>query len=584
MGDVKNSEQNQSRLVNDQVGDSGGEKVEDRRLDLSKGEVKVSDGKKAEDEEKRIEEVVLKTPPRMEEKEVEDKRRDVSSGRDKVLGDEGGTDSEVEVNSENSGLELLSEQGGKKIDKVELEEPRGVLAEKEAEASSSSEIKLSKEDQEISAALNPQSSLKDLQKSLCGIEPVFAMGLSLEKQKEIHEASKVRFQKILESCPEFRSSVVYARPGDLANTRFPKRELTFTSPGRFVVYEIENQIDEQILECSEDKKNIHIFSLSTHYNAGESQRGYIVDGSSQPLWPGLGEANEICQYDNSQGALGQKVNKKLFELTNAYLTNGGFNMLTHVLDESTHKYMRDGHLLLAEEGYIEMPADLPAVQKEELDSLDDKDFWETHLSEMKDLAEHFSKELWSGLELPCLETVPDGGQNPVHLILSAAPALGAIKPYATLLKIRRAQIRSDKSQPDNLFSEEMKAKVDQRWEQSKFLREELSLWAAFASFMAQFEHTLSVAGKNPDKGVVLHLTGTGLGRGKNHPNSVATGLIFAAHAFDAKLRKENIGNVTVVFSRLASGCDDATRICAKTLLEAKGLDQKSLFTKIQTRA
>ena len=488
----------------------------------------------------------------------------------------------------------LNSKGSRKTSPLALEEDkpniedserRDVEEEKEAEdlrASRSSEFKvenLSEVDRKISALLKSNATLEDLQFELDDLETVSTEEMSLEERREAHEASKTRFQDLLKSCPEFRAAAHYCSPGNLANMEFPRKEDLCTTANRFLVYTTDTPIEQRILRFSQDRQNaIHILALSSQYDAREFK--WI---ESQPFG-----------YENRQVDPHSR-NEKLFALTDFYLTNGGFNMLAGVLTEETMKCMKKGKLLLAKEKYTREPSGLSYIPPEDIRTLDNKKFWQKELAAIEQRTKQFTKEKWSHLELPCLEMVPDGGINPVHFILTAAPHLGAIAPYELLLRIKKLRNEFDNAEekktvlrpglktqledtPQIFKDEQTRFTVDSYWKRSEFLREEFPRFAAFASYMAQFGHALSVARDNPKKEVILHLSAVGIGSYRNLPNVVASALLYAAHFFDEKLRNEGITNISVFFER-TNDDNEAARICIQTLADARGVNGQVLFTR-----
>jgi len=190
------------------------------------------------------------------------------------------------------------------------------------------------------------------------------------------------------------------------------------------------------------------------------------------------------KYNHTQGPLSQRINPIVFEMANAFLTNLGFNMMEYALPSAGKTYTDRSPI---EHGYL-IPTD------ETIDDL------------AVDLFTNFQK-----LEVPCYESRPSRSGESVYLMLGAAPAIG----YSHNLKTSKKSCK------------------------------DLPYWAYLANFTAQFKQTIALLTKYPEKGVVYHVTGTGLGVFGCSSFAFATAFQKAATMFRNVLNEEDRGRVYV---------------------------------------
>lgn len=171
--------------------------------------------------------------------------------------------------------------------------------------------------------------------------------------------------------------------------------------------------------------------------------------AANPFTPQVGEAIEKSEWDHTQGPLAQRTNPSIFECVNAFLANLGFCMLTNVSPSAGKTYEKGSPI---EHGYLR-PSD------ENVECL------------KKEMEENFCK-----IELPCYESQVTQNGESVFLILGAAPAFGYV------------------SGPTNSPAHNT-----------------LLYYAYLGAFLAQFNQVQTLLQRNPDKEIVFHVTGTGLG-------------------------------------------------------------------------
>ena len=179
---------------------------------------------------------------------------------------------------------------------------------------------------------------------------------------------------------------------------------------------------------------------------------YNAAEALDPHTPCVGKAMEDSKKDNTQGPLAQRTNPIIFEVVNAFLANLSFNMLERVLPAGSH----------LEHGYLRPDE-----------------------STVKKLGDTMCKN-YAKIECPCYESKPRADGESVYLMLGAAPALA----YAKIKHLTETCQPLEINTPDFY---------------------NLEYWAYLGSFSTQFKQALFLIKAHPDKKVVLHITGTGIG-------------------------------------------------------------------------
>ncbi|WP_420421496.1 hypothetical protein [Simkania sp.] len=251
----------------------------------------------------------------------------------------------------------------------------------------------------------------------------------------------------------------------------------------------------------------------------DSKRVHLFSAASQynaaeapgPYTPPIGKAMIKSEFDHTQGPLAQRTNPLAFECVTAYLTHLGFNMMEKALPSAGTTYT-DGSAI--QHGYL-CPTNASVSQLAD------------------ELEQNFEK-----YKAPCYESRVSGATESVYLILGAAPAFG----YSYNL---------DKG--------------------SEACRK-LQYWSYVANFTAQFKQTLELLKKSPDKEVVLHITGIGLGVfGSKDPElanrfnqTFADALKHTGSLFQKQLNKEDRGRVHVQLESY-NGTDALQSVCTDHL-------------------
>lgn len=219
--------------------------------------------------------------------------------------------------------------------------------------------------------------------------------------------------------------------------------------------------------------------------------------------PPLGQAMLKSKNDNTQGPLAQRTNPLVFELVTAYLTHLGFNMMEKALPSAGTTFAHGSPI---EHGYLR-------PTNENIKHLADE------------LEANFEK-----YEAPCYESRLKGASESVYLILGAAPAIA--------------------------YSYDLNPETD--------ACKRLQYWAYVANFTAQFKQTLALLEKYPDKEVVLHITGVGLGVFGCDGRSFAEALKHTGSLFQKQLSEKDRKRV---FVQLEShhGTDALQEVCVKHL-------------------
>lgn len=230
---------------------------------------------------------------------------------------------------------------------------------------------------------------------------------------------------------------------------------------------------------------------------------YNCAEAGSPFTPGVGEAMSRSEGDHTQGPFAQRTNPVLFEFVTTFLTNLGFNMMEKVLPSAGKTYQHNDSIA---HGYLR-PTD------ETIDQL------------TQELRENFS-----AYEAPCYESKLSEGAESVYLMLGAAPAVG----YSYSLT-----------------------------KDSK----ELQYYAHLANFTALFSQTQTLLNRHPDKEVVLHITGVGLGVFRCDEKVFAEAFAKAAFTFQESLSPEDKKRVHVQLEshQKSNGTLDALSRVAQTL-------------------
>lgn len=215
--------------------------------------------------------------------------------------------------------------------------------------------------------------------------------------------------------------------------------------------------------------------------------------------PPIGQAMIKSEHDHTQGPLAQRTNPVVFECVTAYLTHLGFNMMEKALPSAGTTYTHGSPI---EHGYLR-PTN-------------------TNINELaEELEANFEK-----YEAPCYESRVQGASESVFLILGAAPAIG----YSYGLT------RDSKA------------------------CKKLQYWAYVANFTAQFKQTLALLEKYPDKDVVLHVTGVGLGVFGCDNKTFAEALKHTGSLFQKQLNEKDRKRVSVQMESY-KGTDALQDVC-----------------------
>ncbi len=177
---------------------------------------------------------------------------------------------------------------------------------------------------------------------------------------------------------------------------------------------------------------------------------YNAAEAPTPFIPQVATAMAASKHDSTQGPLAQRTNPTIFECVNAFLPNLGFNMMTNVLPSAGETY--DSNTPIAC-GYLRPNS--------------------RNLSKLsKEMMRNFKN-----FETVCYESRPSINGQPLFLILGAAPALGYSDGFDVNSKACKC----------------------------------LQYWAFIANFTTLFKQAMTLLQKYPNKKIVVHVTGTGLG-------------------------------------------------------------------------
>jgi len=213
-----------------------------------------------------------------------------------------------------------------------------------------------------------------------------------------------------------------------------------------------------------------------------------------PFTPGVGEAMSRSVGDYTQGPLAQRTNPVMFEFVTAFLTNLGFNMMENVLPSAGKTYQTSSPI---EHGYLR-PSNVNIEQ----------------------LANEMEQN-FTDIEVPCYQSKLSEDSELVYLMLGAAPALG-------------------------IYS----SGLDQDSENCK----KLQRFAYMANFSAQFNQVKTLLARYPEKEIVLHMTGTGLGVFGNDEEVFSEVFAKVAYTFQEDLSSQDKARVHVQFESF-SGSD-----------------------------
>ncbi|MCB1110209.1 MAG: hypothetical protein KDK64_04455 [Chlamydiia bacterium] len=228
----------------------------------------------------------------------------------------------------------------------------------------------------------------------------------------------------------------------------------------------------------------HVSKDSSRVHLFSVASQYNASEAPSPFTPQVGEAMSKSEGDNTQGPLAQRTNPIMFELVTAFLTNLGFNMMEKVFPSAGKTFLPTSSI---EHGYLR-PTNANVGQFAE----------EMELS-------------FDQIELPCYESHLQEGAHPIFLILGAAPALGYSPGLA------RGSTDCQK----------------------------LQYYAYQALFSAQFNQVRTLLERYPDKDIVFHVTGTGLGVFKCDPKIFSNAFQKVAYTFQESLAAEDRARVHV---------------------------------------
>ncbi|NGX61576.1 MAG: hypothetical protein K940chlam9_01063 [Chlamydiae bacterium] len=280
-----------------------------------------------------------------------------------------------------------------------------------------------------------------------------------------HETAKAEFSKTMDLFKW--GDVDYPCSGEIEDLESLENQELNTSLFHFSAT---NGVQGDIPRSSKDTKNIHVYQVASQYNAAEAPN---------PGTPPIGEAMDSSKNDKTQGPLAQRTNPAVFELVTAFLTHLGFNMLEHVLPSAGKTYQKGP----IQHGYL-----CPDSTNIEL------------------LTEEF-KANYSKAEYVCYPSQSscwNGAEQPVYLLLQAAPAIG----YANLGG----------------------ANTD-----------ELQKYAALANYLALFRQGVALAEEQEkEQPVVLHATAVGGGVFGNSQDNLLWGFKMAALAMQEEMAQVNV--------------------------------------------
>ena len=258
-------------------------------------------------------------------------------------------------------------------------------------------------------------------------------------------------------------------------------------------------VQDDIPIASLDQKRVHLFSVASQYNLAEATR---------PFTPAIGEAMSASEKDFTQGPLARRVNPKEFEAMLG-ATHFGANILRDVGIGTT--YDEDSPV---KHGYL-MPSD----------------------NDVERLAGQM-KANYKEIELLSYGCIPEKHKNnkdavPVYSVLAAAPAIR----NATWPKEAQGK---EFTQTDSDHCKE------------------LQYYSYLGTFIAQFQLVHKLLKENPDKELVFHVTGVGLGVFGCDPKVFSQAFKKIAFRFQESLTDEQKKKVHVQFESYKGSQDQVT--------------------------
>lgn len=322
-----------------------------------------------------------------------------------------------------------------------------------------------------------------------------------------HKLAKLAFQEVMAA---FGNEVTYVSPSDL-NQHIDK-SFSMVLPAelkKMVSVKNTKGVEKDILTASNNTDALSFFNVASQYNAAES--------ASNSKTPPLGGAMQFSEHDDTQGPAAQRTNPVLFELVTAFLTHLGFNMMENALPESIGKTYPtdavpaqvDGQSSILH-GYF-----LPAGWFGSANTQQQ----ETAKENLKKDADYL-KEHAHLFETVCYSTHPEGGTNPINLILNAAPCMSALF-YG----------------PD---------------------QDRLEYLAARINFASDLEAVFEASQKHPQKNVDLYLTLPGGGAFNNKSQNIAQALSDSLQVFYEKLDADQKKHINVHICLYKQGSNEVT--------------------------
>lgn len=349
------------------------------------------------------------------------------------------------------------------------------------------------------------SNVQELQEKLSTLKNIYVVGQGLQTLRipyqslvDIHELAKIRMDEAMQTCPLVKDcKLTIVKAGNDAIDIHSMETTGDLDPAIFS-WGMTPGVQHFIRAAQSDNANpdiIHVFAAASQYNSAEATGNFT---------PASGNAMGASEHDHTQGPFAQRENPALFELVNTFLANVGFNQLAGILSEEGYQAYGDGYLT-------------PHNEKQ-----------------LNALIRDFEAN-WGKGEIPAYQS------KNVHLILSAAPALGGYD------------------------YDQIMAKFPEQGAKLQYL-------AAIMSFSGQFNRILQLLEehKTDDKKVVFHMTGVGLGVFGNNPAIVGQAFKKAALNFQEKLREMGIpaDKVKVKFESYGHSKED---VKDTTVYDASGL-------------
>lgn len=289
---------------------------------------------------------------------------------------------------------------------------------------------------------------------------------------------------------------------------------------QIVSWERTDGVQYDILKASYDEQAMHLFSVASQYNCAEASGDWT---------PPKGQAMARSEHDWTQGPLAQRTNPIAFELVTAFLTHLGFNMMDKALPESVGKTYpteevkarQDGKTTILN-GYLQ-PAGWFYNASETKQQAAQQN--------LKEVVDYLESHIGS-FETVCYSSTPqNGGNNPVCLILAAAPNISA--PF---------------------YGPEVSR---------------LEYLSARANLTTQLQQVIHLSNLHPQKDIVLHATMPGLGVFGNHPVNFAKAAADSIMEFYEQLTDRQKEQIKIKFSvYIGDGQGEAAK---KALQVIKGL-------------